>query len=353
MSYLQVQGVHKRFDQPVLTDVSLEVDQGEVVALLGPSGSGKTTLLRIIGGFETADAGSVVVAGEDITRLPPAQRRCGMVFQNYALFPHLSVGDNVAFGLAGRPREEVEARVTEMLEVVGLSGLARRGIDQISGGQQQRVAVARALAPAPRVLLLDEPLSNLDPDLRERTRRQLREIIAATGITTLIVTHEQDEAFHIADRTAVLGDGRLRQVGTAQDLYNRPADGFVAGFIGRSSELPARPTARGTWGLGGNSGLETDSVWCPIEPGEQATARVRPESLALSAAADASGLPGKLVEVRWRPREPLATVELEDGSEVEVLVDEAATEQFAVGEPVRVRWNPDGPPALLFGREEE
>lgn len=349
MSFLHIQGVDKRFDEPVLTDVSLSIERGEVVALLGPSGSGKTTLLRIIAGFETADRGTIEVGGQDITRLGPAERRCGMVFQNYALFPHLSVGANIAFGLAGQAREKVAARVDEMLEVVGLAGLGGRRIDQISGGQQQRVAVARALAPSPRVLLLDEPLSNLDPDLRERTRRQLKQIIQATGITTVLVTHEQEEAFHVANRTAVLGDGQLRQVATAEELYFRPADLFVAGFVGRGSEIGATVDrqAPAGWRLG-RPPLDPTEVWSAQPLEGQARAWIRPESLTLAAGDGADGWAGRVVEVRWHPRSGLASVALDGGGEVEVSIDAGAPAPKA-GQAVRVAWNADGPPALLFG----
>jgi ABC-type Fe3+/spermidine/putrescine transport system ATPase subunit len=226
----------------VLHDLTLAVERGEVVALLGPSGSGKTTALRLIAGFETPDPGGarVLVEGQDVTGQPPARRNFGMVFQHYALFPHLTVGGNVAFGLEGRrlDREQVRSRVAAALALVDLPGFERRRVGEISGGQQQRVALARALAPEPRVLLLDEPLSNLDPALRERTRRELRRAIRRVGITTLLVTHEQEEAFHLGDRVAVLEGGVLHQVGTPEDLYDRPATRFVATFVGRASVLP-------------------------------------------------------------------------------------------------------------------
>jgi ABC-type Fe3+/spermidine/putrescine transport system ATPase subunit len=216
--------------------LSLDVARGEILALLGPSGCGKTTTLRLLAGFETPDAGTVTVEGEDVTRLPPAQRRFGMVFQNYALFPHLDVGGNVAFGLRTKGAEAAR-RVSEVLAMVDLAGYEKRPVTALSGGQQQRVALARSLAPEPRVLLLDEPLSNLDPSLRERTRRELREAITRVGITTVLVTHEQEEAFDLGDRVAVMNAGRLEQVGTADVLYDQPASAFVATFVGRSNVL--------------------------------------------------------------------------------------------------------------------
>jgi ABC-type Fe3+/spermidine/putrescine transport system ATPase subunit len=238
----------------VLDGLTLAVERAEVVALLGPSGSGKTTALRLIAGFETPDPGGgrVVVEGQDVTALPPARRNFGMVFQHYALFPHLTVGENVAFGLEGRRlgREQLRSRVAAALALVDLPGFERRRVGEISGGQQQRVALARALAPEPRVLLLDEPLSNLDPALRERTRRELRRAIRRVGITTLLVTHEQEEAFHLGDRVAVLEGGVLHQVGTPRDLYDRPATRFVATFVGRASVLPGVFAGREAAGAG-------------------------------------------------------------------------------------------------------
>jgi ABC-type Fe3+/spermidine/putrescine transport system ATPase subunit len=236
-AYLRLDGLVRRFPGRTAVDgLTLDVARGEILALLGPSGCGKTTTLRLLAGFETPDEGRVEVEGEDVTRLPPAQRRFGMVFQNYALFPHLDVGENVAFGLKGRA--DAAARVTEVLAMVDLAGYERRSITALSGGQQQRVAVARSLAPEPRVLLLDEPLSNLDPSLRERTRRELREAIQRVGITTVFVTHEQEEAFDLGDRIAVMNAGRLEQVGTADTLYDQPASAFVATFVGRANTLP-------------------------------------------------------------------------------------------------------------------
>ncbi len=236
--YLSLRGLRKTFEATVaVNDLSLEVARGEILALLGPSGSGKTTTLRLLAGFETPDAGAILVGGEEVTRVAPAARRFGMVFQHYALFPHLDVGANVAFGL--RLKGEAAARrVREVLAMVDLEGYERRPVAALSGGQQQRVALARSLAPEPRVLLLDEPLSNLDPALRERTRRELRRAIHQVGITTVFVTHEQEEAFDLGDRVAVLHLGRLEQVGTPDELYDDPANAFVASFVGRTAALP-------------------------------------------------------------------------------------------------------------------
>jgi ABC-type Fe3+/spermidine/putrescine transport system ATPase subunit len=250
--YLVLDRLAKSFASRVLDGLSLAVERGEVVALLGPSGSGKTTALRLVAGFESPDPGGgrILLDGQDVSPLPPARRNFGMVFQHYALFPHLTVGENVAFGLEGRrlARELVRERVAAALALVDLPGFEGRRIGQISGGQQQRVALARALAPEPRVLLLDEPLSNLDPALRERTRRELRRAIRRVGITTLLVTHEQEEAFHLGDRVAVLEGGVLHQVGRPEELYDRPATRFVATFVGRASVLAGTFSGSGTAG---------------------------------------------------------------------------------------------------------
>ncbi|HEU4829029.1 MAG TPA: ABC transporter ATP-binding protein [Gemmatimonadales bacterium] len=243
--FLVLEHLTRRFGAvTAVDDVSISLAAGEILALLGPSGSGKTTILRLLAGFEAPDTGRVIVGGDDVTGLAPVARRFGMVFQHYALFPHLDVAGNVGFGLEGRGMSEPQkrARIEESLALVDLAGYADRRIGQLSGGQQQRVALARALAPEPRVLLLDEPLSNLDPALRERTRREIRELIHRVGTTTVFVTHEQDEAFDLGDRVAVLRNGRLEQAGTPEELYGQPANAFVAGFVGRSAAVPVQVT---------------------------------------------------------------------------------------------------------------
>jgi ABC-type Fe3+/spermidine/putrescine transport system ATPase subunit len=284
--FLRLEGLAKRFDATVaVDDVTLSLERGEILALLGPSGSGKTTTLRLLAGFETPDAGRVVVDGEDVTRTDPVARRFGMVFQHYALFPHLDVGENVAFGLEslGLGGKELEHRVARALALVDLAGFERRRITQLSGGQQQRVALARALAPEPRVLLLDEPLSNLDPTLRERTRHEVRDLIHRVGITTVLVTHEQDEAFELGDRVAVLRAGRLEQVGTPDELYAEPANLFVGRFIGRSGLLPAAVLGPADGGVRvALEGVEWDVPGRSDHPPGPAVLLVRPESLRLA-----------------------------------------------------------------------
>jgi len=218
----------------VLHDVSLTVEPGEFFALLGPSGSGKSTLLRLIAGFNQHQSGELLIAGRDVTGVPPWKRNVGMVFQNYALWPHMTVMQNVSFGLEERrlPRDEVRRRAEAALELVGLSGYGARRPGQLSGGQQQRVALARTLAIEPQVLLLDEPLSNLDAKLRVQMRRELIRLHRRLGITTLFVTHDQEEAMTICDRIAVLDQGVIQQIGTPVELFDRPANRFVAGFVG-------------------------------------------------------------------------------------------------------------------------
>lgn len=338
--YLELRRLHKSFGEvKVLRDLSLELCEGEILALLGPSGSGKTTALRLLAGFETPDQGSILVAGEDVTPLAPAPRGFGMVFQHYALFPHMTVSQNVAFGLEARRgnREAQSRRVSEMLSLVGLQSFGERRVSEISGGQQQRVALARALAPKPRVLLLDEPLSNLDPTLREHTRRELREAVRQVGITTVLVTHEQEEAFHVGDRVAVLHQGRLEQIGQPDELYRCPQSHFVATFVGRATTLAGRLAAFHDGGLAAVE-FKTEGGatvrWRGRRAGElveDAPTRlvVRPESLRLTDLGEADSLPGRLIERRFTGALTYAVVELallsgvtpSGTTEVEVLVN--------------------------------
>jgi len=328
--YLQIRSLTKRFGgQAAVADLSLEVARGEILALLGPSGSGKTTTLRLLAGFEWPDAGRILVGGDDVTAVAPAARRFGMVFQHYALFPHLDVGANVAFGLR-LSGEAAGRRVREVLAMVDLDGFERRAVAELSGGQQQRVALARSLAPEPRVLLLDEPLSNLDPTLRERTRRELRRAIRQVGITTVFVTHEQEEAFDLGERVAVLREGRLEQVGTADELYEAPATAFVAGFVGRTAALPATC-------VGGR-------------PGSRAL--VRPEAMRFvpdgAAAGGVGVLAGVVTERRFVGAQAFFAVDAGGGVVFEVQAPHGAAK---VGDRVRVAvdrvlcWEEAGAPA--------
>ncbi|MGA4635860.1 putative 2-aminoethylphosphonate ABC transporter ATP-binding protein [Pseudomonas solani] len=238
-AHLQVRDIHKRFGSfTALDGVSLDIAEGELVCLLGPSGCGKTTLLRCIAGLERQDSGSLHIGPRDISTLPPQARDYGILFQSYALFPNLSVQQNIAYGLAGASRDEARQRVTEMLELVGLAGSEKKFPGQLSGGQQQRVALARALAPSPSLLLLDEPMSALDARVREHLCTELRQLQKSLGITTLMVTHNQDEAMLMADRIAVINQGRVEQYGTPREIYESPATPFVAEFVGQGNWLP-------------------------------------------------------------------------------------------------------------------
>ncbi|NJN72400.1 MAG: ABC transporter ATP-binding protein [Limnothrix sp. RL_2_0] len=234
-------------DTPAVNTVSLQLQQGEILGLLGPSGCGKTTLLRLIAGFESPTAGTITLSTQTVSSpeqcLPPEQRNTGMVFQDYALFPHLSIADNIAFGLRhkskGLSRKAIQQRVKETLELVGLSGLEKRYPHELSGGQQQRIALARALAPRPSLILLDEPLSNLDVQVRHRLRHEIRQIIKASGISAIFVTHDQEEALAISDRIAVMRQGHLEQFGTPEEIYTQPSSRFVAEFVTHANFLPA------------------------------------------------------------------------------------------------------------------
>ena len=237
---IAVQQATKRFDDFVALDnVSVAIPSGSLTALLGPSGSGKSTLLRVIAGLEQPDSGQVVILGEDATGLPPQKRGVGMVFQHYAAFKHMTVFDNVAFGLSirKRPKEEIRRRVHELLELVQLHGLAQRYPSQLSGGQRQRMALARALAIEPRVLLLDEPFGALDARVRKELRQWLRHLHEDVHVTTVLVTHDQEEAMEVADRVVLMNEGRIEQIGKPRDLYEHPANEFVMSFIGPVNRL--------------------------------------------------------------------------------------------------------------------
>lgn len=240
--FLSVENLSKTYGTTqVVKGVSFGFAKGEFISLLGPSGCGKTTILRMIAGFETPSAGAIRVDGKDITGLKSNQRQLGMVFQAYALFPNLNVGDNIGYGLkvAGMPREERRARVEEMLKLIGLPGYEKRYPYEMSGGQQQRVALARAIAPRPRLLLLDEPLSALDAKIRVSLREEIRAIQRELGITTVFVTHDQEEALSISDRIVVMNAGNIEQLGTPHEIYNRPSTRFAATFVGHLNTLPA------------------------------------------------------------------------------------------------------------------
>ena len=282
MSFLRIDAVSKSFGaNTVVKKFDLSIRKGEFISLLGPSGCGKTTVLRMIAGFETPSSGSIVIDGDDVTARPANKRRIGMVFQAYALFPNMNVFNNVAFGLkiAGAGKAEIRTRVEEMLSLIGLSHLADRYPYQMSGGQQQRVALARALAPQPRVLLLDEPLSALDAKIRTSLREEIRQIQQRLGITTIFVTHDQEEALSISDRVVVMNAGRADQIGTPYEIYNRPATRFVAGFVGTLSLVDGVAGADNMVAVGDCPITLAEPSRC--EPGTPVTLALRPEAVKL------------------------------------------------------------------------
>jgi putative spermidine/putrescine transport system ATP-binding protein len=299
--FLNIEHVRKSFGSTtVVQDFNLAVEPGEFVSFLGPSGCGKTTVLRMVAGFEEPSAGRIVIGGKDVTHLKPNQRNIGMVFQAYALFPNMTVGQNIGFGLrvAGRSRADIDRRVKEMLALIRLPDLADRYPYQLSGGQQQRVALARALAPAPKLLLLDEPLSALDAKVRVSLRDEIRQIQKNLGITTVFVTHDQEEALSISDRIVVMYGGKAEQVGAPFEIYNKPATRFVASFVGTLNMLNGKvvDAAAGTVDIDGQQvRLGRD----PGKPnGAAVTLALRPEAAAIGGAGNLS-LKGTIADVSF------------------------------------------------------
>jgi putative spermidine/putrescine transport system ATP-binding protein len=294
--YLELQHLHKEFgDFTAIEDIDVALEPGEFLSLLGPSGCGKTTALRIVAGFERPTSGRVVVEGKDLTHVAPNHRDMGMVFQAYSLFPNMNAQDNVEFGLRVRrkPPGERKRKVAELIELVGLSAAAKRYPHQLSGGMQQRVALARALAIEPRVLLLDEPLSALDALVRVQLREEIRRLQTQLGITTLYVTHDQEEALSISDRVAVLTQGRIEQIGAPAEIYNEPKTPFVAEFIGTMNRLEATVTDDGEVDFHGTR-LRVDNAR-GHSSGQRVLVLVRPETLAIEQSDNGAGLGGKVV----------------------------------------------------------
>jgi len=309
MVTITIQELTKRFSgSVVLSSVNLQIESGELFFLLGPSGCGKTTLLRHIAGFYTPDAGKIWFDDEDVTRLPAHKRGTGMMFQSYALWPHLNVAQNVAFGLEERkrPRREIEHRVSEALEQVKLDGLGSRKIQQLSGGQQQRVALARALVIRPKCLLLDEPLSNLDAKLRLEMRTEIRHIVKQHGLTAIYVTHDRDEALSMADRMAIMDAGKLIQVGAAPEIYLNPATRMVAEFIGETNFVEGRTlresSRAGFYDVETPFGVlrgRTDATWQPAS-GQPVMMSVRPEALTFGSVLDSPNrFPGRIIDTTY------------------------------------------------------
>ncbi|MBL8531281.1 MAG: TOBE-like domain-containing protein [Hyphomonadaceae bacterium] len=325
---LDITHVAKSFGRfPALRDVSLFAEDGEFLALLGPSGSGKTTLLRVIAGLETADAGSVRFRGEDLLAKPVRQRGIGFVFQHYALFRHMTAAQNIAFGMRSKPRSQrpsaraIRDKVAELLTLVQLDGLAARYPSQLSGGQRQRVALARALAIEPKILLLDEPFGALDAKVRRELRRWLRDLHERTGLTTIFVTHDQEEALELADRVAVLKDGQLEQVGTPEELYHEPASAFVFDFLGDSIELPCAVEG----GIAVIAGAGVPIIGAKPAQNGPATAHVRPDGFNI-APADAPGIGARVRNVLLAGPDARLDCVLDGGEALEVRVshEEAA-----------------------------
>ena len=289
---LQIQGIHKKFgDFVALKSVDLTIEPGELVCFLGPSGCGKTTLLRIIAGLERQTSGRIFQDGRDVSTAPPAARDYGIVFQSYALFPNLTTAENVAYGLVNRrrAREEIRGRVDELLTLVGLPDSGRKYPSQLSGGQQQRVALARALATSPQLLLLDEPLSALDAKVRERLRGEIRGLQRRLGVTTIMVTHDQEEALSMSDRVVVMNNGAIDQVGSPSDVYERPETPFVADFLGKVNVLKATALGGGRYRAGT---LELDLPADGIAAGEAVRIYLRPEDRHVEG--DIGSLPNRL-----------------------------------------------------------
>jgi spermidine/putrescine transport system ATP-binding protein len=328
-----------------LADVSLDIRDNEFFTLLGPSGCGKTTLLRIIAGFEQLTGGRVFLFGDEIEGLPPNRRPVNTVFQHYALFPHMTVAENVAFALRRlkKPEDEVRARVGEMLELVKMSALAGRRPVQLSGGQQQRVALARALAPHPKVLLLDEPLSALDLKLRHAMRVELKQLQEETGITFIFVTHDQEEALTMSDRIAVMSDGEVQQVGEAEDIYERPINRFVADFIGETNFLGVTVESilgdRATCKMADGFVIECDAVGAP-PPGAAAHVSVRPEKMTLAAPGD-DGPACRVERLVYLGTDTHYKVALADGAEITVRVQNAheTSISFRPGDAAMLRFD--------------
>jgi len=353
MPSVEIRSVTKRFDDLVaVDDLSLDLASGEFFTLLGPSGCGKTTTLRMIAGFERPSEGEIRIEGADVAQLPPHRRPTNTVFQSYALFPHLSVEDNVAFGLKRKraPKREIGERVTRELERVGLSAEAKRRPAQLSGGMQQRVALARALVNLPKVLLLDEPLGALDLKLRKGLQIELKRIQREVGITFVYVTHDQEEALTMSDRIAVMNRGRVEQVGTPEEVYDRPATTFVAGFIGVSNLMPATVTGDAEVRLdqGPSVGAETGG----LARGERCHAVVRPEKLHIDALdgdrAGQNGLPrveGRVVSSVYLGTATQIVVDLGEGVTMTVLVPNASESERqrlpGGGARVRLSWEPE------------
>ncbi|MDR0395782.1 MAG: ABC transporter ATP-binding protein [Oscillospiraceae bacterium] len=332
---IQFDRVVKRYGSAtIIPPLSLTVKDGEFFTLLGPSGCGKTTLLRMVAGFNTIEEGVIAFDGKPVNDMPPAQRNIGMVFQNYAVFPHMNVRRNVAFGLHNRrlQRDEIDRRVDEIMETVHITEYASRMPDRLSGGQQQRVALARAIVIHPNVLLMDEPLSNLDAKLRLEMRNVIRDIQHSLGITTIYVTHDQEEAMAVSDRIAVMEQGVIQQVGTPKRLYQRPVNRFVAGFIGRSNLLNARLEG-GSLVFHGTRAFPYPNA-LPAAADQSVIVSVRPEEFIVSK--DGGGLSGKVINSIFLGLNTTYFVKLDSGETVETVEESTIDSIIPQGTPVKL-----------------
>lgn len=357
MPLLEVRSIDKSYGEGlVLEDVSFHVDEGEIVCLLGPSGCGKTTLLRIIAGLETPEAGEVVYQGRPLAEVPVHRRGFGLMFQDYALFPHKDVAANVAFGLRmqSQAAAQIAGRVSEMLALVGLEGYEGRRVYDLSGGEQQRVALARSLAPGPRLLMLDEPLGSLDRALREELMNELRNILKEVGVTAIYVTHDQQEAFALADRVIIMRQGRIVQRGTPQSVYRQPASSWVARFLGLSNLVPAR--------VSGHDPLQVDSplgrLSLPgldaLTEGKDVTLLIRPEAARLVEEAPREGqipIEGTVRRCSFRGSHYLLEIEHGSGVELEFELIFRAEDLPRRGERIVLGLRPDA--VTLLGEESD
>ncbi|CAN5331092.1 ABC transporter ATP-binding protein [soil metagenome] len=336
MSRVDVMDVEKRYGTVAALDkVSIAFADGEFFGLLGPSGSGKTTLLRAIAGFVVPDAGSISFDGERVEDVPVHQRRIGMVFQSYALFPHLTVAENVAFGLdvRGTPREEIAKRVTDALAMVRLGALGARKPRQLSGGQQQRVALARALVTRPKVLLLDEPLGALDRRLRQEMQVELKEIQRQTGVTSIFVTHDQEEALTLSDRIAIINEGKLMQIGQPQDVYEHPVSVFAAQFLGDANVFRGTPV---------KGGLRLADGTIIATAGESVGAAiVRPEKLSVAGGGGANTLSGDVIQAVYSGASVTYRIRTAAFRDTPLLVfaQNQTARVLAIGDPITVHWD--------------
>jgi putative spermidine/putrescine transport system ATP-binding protein len=353
VSFLSLRGITKLYpgtDKPAVAGFDLDIEQGEFVSLLGPSGCGKTTTLRMLAGLVEPTSGQIRVADQDLTNSPVHKRDMGMVFQNYALFPHLDVKQNVAFGLEMRNVSKAEARerVAEALDLVHLGHLGDRRTKALSGGQQQRVALARALVIRPKVLLLDEPLSNLDAKLREKMRDEIRAIQQQVGITTVFVTHDQDEALATSDRIVVMSEGNVEQIGTPTDIYERPVSRFVATFIGRANLLEGVVESRGGTATVTLPGLGDMPVTSGGATRGRSTVLVRPHRISLTpAGASAGGNRGRVTSAVYVGDAVEYSVALPTGDALQVQTLSSAAGPIAPGTEVLVDWRAED--ALVLG----